>query len=195
MRLRAAVSATRSAACCACVFEIATIPRSIARARKASWATIVSATRGRTVPRRRRGRPTIESAEITMTTFSWQDCPVKVRRTGTSSRINVHATKDGAAFPGRQVPPSHNMVTPLVMTNEDGIWINGTMFMNLYVPETVTVIGSPGTRLLTGVETPWCVPVTVTVQLLKSLVSPAMYAFTILVTPVVIVVLVLFASA
>ncbi len=88
--------------------------------------------------------------------------------------INVHATSDRAAFPRPQVPPSHTIVTPLVMTNEEGICMNGIMFINLYVPDTVTVIGSPGSRLLAGVETPRCVPDTVTVKLLKFLVSPAM---------------------
>ena len=47
------------------------------------------------------------------------------------------------------------MVTELVMVRVAGIVTNGMMFMNLYCPDTVTVIRSPATRLLTvAVETP-----------------------------------------
>ena len=45
--------------------------------------------------------------------------------------------------------------------------------MNLYVPDTVTVIMSPADRLLTGVLTPEEVPLTVTVKLVKLDDSPA----------------------
>ena len=42
-------------------------------------------------------------------------------------------------FPGSYTPPSHPMMTELVMVKEVGIFTNGIMFINLYVPDTVTV--------------------------------------------------------
>ena len=66
------------------------------------------------------------------------------------------------------------MVTALVMTSEDGIvikWNNVHELVRSGYRDGDQIARS---RLLTGVETPWCVPLTVTVKPLKFVVSPAM---------------------
>ena len=77
-----------------------------------------------------------------------------------------------------QVPPSQIIVTELLRVNAPILGTNGIAFKNRYCPETVTVMGSPGVRLLTGVDTPECVPLTLTVKLLKLKFRPAMYVVT-----------------
>src|SRR5271165_3466294 len=92
------------------------------------------------------------------------------------------------------VAPSQTIVTVLFMLSV-GMVTNGITFMNLYLPDTETEIKSPAAKLLTGVDTPACVPLTVTVKFVKLAVSLPIYAVTRFFTLVLIVVLVLLTRA
>ena len=66
------------------------------------------------------------------------------------------------------------MVTALLIVRE-GMGTTGIMFMNLNFPDIATVTKSPGSRLVTVVETPECVPLTVMEKVpeLKAAVCPS----------------------